>query len=142
MKKIVSGNFILSVDWVHLRCESGFGVSRWSITNAIFERNMHITFSIITLDSPCVHTVSHTVRKIKESYKRMLKDELITNLKWAYYRVDIRIERYFLQTRCGTIYCWKNDIPSNVLNQKSNGTVSIKNFLSPSTLLLCKNTIC
>ena len=33
----------------------------------IFDRNMHITIYIITLDRPCVHTVSHTVQKIKES---------------------------------------------------------------------------
>ena len=33
--------------------------------------------------------------KIEESYKCMLKVELITNLRGAYYRVDLRIERFF-----------------------------------------------
>ena len=49
--------------------------------------------------------------KLKSRYKHMLKVELINNLKGAYYRVELRIKWFFLQTRCGTIYCWKNGIP-------------------------------
>ena len=37
----------------------------------------------------------HTVQKIEESYKRMSKVEFITNLKGAYYRVDLRIKIFF-----------------------------------------------
>ena len=44
-------------------------------------------------------------------------------------------------TWCGAIYWWKNDIPSNMLNQKTNATY-FTNFLRPSTLLLCKKVIC
>ena len=40
-------------------------------------------------------------------------------------------------TGCGAIYCWKNDIPSNMSNQKTNA-MYFTNFLRPSTLLLCK----
>ena len=43
--------------------------------------------------------------KIEESYRCMLKVELITNLRGAYYKVDLRIEIFFLQTGCGAIYC-------------------------------------
>ena len=43
-------------------------------------------------------TVTHTVRKLKESYKGMLKVELITTQKRAYYRVDLKKKRFFLQT--------------------------------------------
>ena len=42
--------------------------------------------------------VYHTVRKLKESYKGMLKVELITTQKRAYYRVDLKKKRFFLQT--------------------------------------------
>ena len=42
-----------------------------------------------------------------ESYWRMLKVAFITTLKWAYYRVDLRIKRFFVQTKCGVIYCQK-----------------------------------
>ena len=45
---------------------------------------------------------NHTVRKIEED---MSKIELITNLKGAYFRVDVRIEKFFLQTGCDAIYC-------------------------------------
>ena len=38
-------------------------------------------------------------------------------------------------------YCWKNDISSNVSNQKNNATHWTK-FLRPSTLLLSKKIIC
>ena len=79
--------------------------------------------------------------KLKSHSKRMLKVELINNLKGAYYRVDLRIKWFFLQTGCGAIYCWKNGIPSNVSNQKNNATHHT-NFLRPSTLLLCKKIIC
>ena len=44
-------------------------------------------------------------------------------------------------TGCGAIYCWKNDIPSNMSNLKNNA-MYYTNFLRPSTLLLCKKIIC
>ena len=75
--------------------------------------------------------------KLKSRYKRIPKVELINNLKGAYYRVDLRIKWFFLQTGCGAIYYWKNGIPSNVSNQKNNA-MHCTNFLRPSTLLLCK----
>ena len=58
----------------------------------------------------------------------MSKVELTTNLKGEYYRVDLRIKWFFLQTECGAIYCWKNGIPSNVTNQKNKATFSITTF--------------
>ena len=87
-------------------------------------------------------SILHTpFEKLKSHYKRMLKVELINNLKGAYYRVDLRIKWFFLQTGCGAIYCWKNDIPSNAWNEINNATNSA-NFLSLSTLLWCKKNIC
>ena len=62
--------------------------------------------------------------------------ETMTKSVWKKGKIKIWQRPVFLKK-----YCWKKDIPSNLLNQKNNNTYWT-NFLRPSTLLLCKKIFC